>query len=620
MTPKNKRTLIIVGPIIALAIIILVIVILYLTTDFLKSKKDLFLKYMSQNVDAAKIVIDNKSEKEYSNLLKQNKNESKMEINATYTENINTSQENKNNDLNKLKLSIDSQSEYMNNYEYKDIRLIYNNASMIRTEYIKENEKYGLRFPERFNQFLTVENQNLKQIATQAGFSEELTEIIPENIQEYDINNVFSLSDEEIETLKNRYSNVIKNNIPKNKYSKQKDALITIGEQSINSTAYSITLTQEEANDIYIKLLEELKEDDIIKNKLSQMEPLSSIFNLIKQDERAYNLSNLEEECTRLIEEKINYIQQNNIGTSEVKFTVYQTKGNTVRTQISEEARQITLDFDITDTNNINVNIQNKNINQEKENESNTKIIKTNDGEGNKFSIKFEKTLGDDISQIEFYRNKKINDSDATINTGISYNDGNDNLLEITSDENVTINQDFTRKIELDEVNSVIANDYDESLISKWTNQVKEYLEQVRTKNQSVFANISKISFFKDVFGLPEEVVQTEPTETTEVEKNRFNAKFEFYTGKEKKKEDIVKLLEETKNCLKGAQVAYSNEGNTEGTKKLESIKLEVEDGSNKEELAESIKDMLEESKTYTVEVEKNSNDLIVTVNITVNK
>lgn len=620
MTPKNKRTLIIVGPIIALAIIILVIVILYLTTDFLKSKKDLFLKYMSQNVDAAKIVIDNKSEKEYSNLLKQNKNESKMEINATYTENINTSQENKNNDLNKLKLSIDSQSEYMNNYEYKDIRLIYNNASMIRTEYIKENEKYGLRFPERFNQFLTVENQNLKQIATQAGFSEELTEIIPENIQEYDINNVFSLSDEEIETLKNRYSNVIKNNIPKNKYSKQKDALITIGEQSINSTAYSITLTQEEANDIYIKLLEELKEDDIIKNKLSQMEPLSSIFNLIKQDERAYNLSNLEEEYTRLIEEKINYIQQNNIGTSEVKFTVYQTKGKTVRTQISEEARQITLDFDITDTNNINVNIQNKNINQEKENESNTKIIKTNDGEGNKFSIKFEKTLGDDISQIEFYRNKKINDSDATINTGISYNDGNDNLLEITSDENVTINQDFTRKIELDEVNSVIANDYDESLISKWTNQVKEYLEQVRTKNQSVFANISKISFFKDVFGLPEEVVQTEPTETTEVEKNRFNAKFEFYTGKEKKKEDIVKLLEETKNCLKGAQVAYSNEGNTEGTKKLESIKLEVEDGSNKEELAESIKDMLEESKTYTVEVEKNSNDLIVTVNITVNK
>lgn len=620
MTPKNKRTLIIVGPIIALAIIILVIVILYLTTDFLKSKKDLFLKYMSQNVDAAKIVIDNKSEKEYSNLLKQNKNESKMEINATYTENINTSQENKNNDLNKLKLSIDSQSEYMNNYEYKDIRLIYNNASMIRTEYIKENEKYGLRFPERFNQFLTVENQNLKQIATQAGFSEELTEIIPENIQEYDINNVFSLSDEEIETLKNRYSNVIKNNIPKNKYSKQKDALITIGEQSINSTAYSITLTQEEANDIYIKLLEELKEDDIIKNKLSQMEPLSSIFNLIKQDERAYNLSNLEEEYTRLIEEKINYIQQNNIGTSEVKFTVYQTKGKTVRTQISEEARQITLDFDITDTNNINVNIQNKNINQEKENESNTKIIKTNDGEENKFSIKFEKTLGDDISQIEFHRNKRINDSDATINTGISYNDGNDNLLEITSDENVTINQDFTRKIELDEVNSVIANDYDESLISKWTNQVKEYLEQVRTKNQSVFANISKISFFKDVFGLPEEVVQTEPTETTEVEKNRFNAKFEFYTGKEKKKEDIVKLLEETKNCLKGAQVAYSNEGNTEGTKKLESIKLEVEDGSNKEELAESIEDMLEESKTYTVEVEKNSNDLIVTVNITVNK
>lgn len=82
----------------------------------------------------------------------------------------------------------------------------------------------------------------------------------------------------------------------------------------------------------------------------------------------------------------------------------------------------------------------------------------------------------------------------------------------------------------------------------------------------------------------------------------------------------MIKLLDEAKTSLKGAQVSYSNEGNTESEKKLQGIKLTIEDGVKNVELAENIKTMLQANKTYTVTVEKNANDMVTTILISLNK
>ena len=619
MTPKTKKIVIVALPIIV-AIIILSLAILYFTTDFLKSNEKLFLKYMSQNVEAFKMISDNKSEKEYTNLLKQNKYTSTTELNATYTENISTSEEKKDNDINKLKLVINSQSEYLNNYSYKDINVNYNDSNLLRAEYIHENEKYGIRFPNKFNQFLAVENHDLKQIATNSGFTEEQVGIIPENIQEYDYNGVFNFTDDEIETLKNSYTNLINSNVSSDRYSKQKDVMITIGENSIYTNAYSLTLTQEQANDLYIKILQQLKDDEIIINKLSQVEPIGTIINLIRKDEGAYNSQYLGDNYKELIEQKIHDIEQNNIGTEEVTYTVYQMRGNTVRTQIEEKSRQITIDLNITDNDNIEVDIEDKNNNQEQEDQQTIKIIKDNNEEENDFSIVTEKILGEKISGLFIYRNKKISENEVDVQTGINYNDGQNNLLEAKLIEKVSLNQETQEKIELNDENSVTLNDYKEELVTKWVNAVKEYLNQTVKNNQTIIKNIEKVDIIKKLLNIPDEVVQVETTETTEIDKNKFNAKFEFYTGKEKKGEEVKKLLEEAKTSLKNAQVSYSNEGYTEGTKKLQSIKLIVEKDANKAELADSVKEMIEDTKSYTVEIEKNTNDIVTAIIITVNK
>lgn len=619
MAIKNNKIIFIVILVVIL-LIITILAILYINTDFLKSNKKLFLKYMSQNIDAAKIVIDNKSEKEYTNLLKQNKYQSVSELNVTYTENINTSEENKNNDINKLKLRIDSQSEYMNKYLYKDINITYNNSNILKAEYLQDNEQYGIRFPNKFKQFLAVENYDLKEIANKASIEEKKVAIIPDTIEEYDYNGVLSFSDDELEVLKNKYLNIIDSNIDKDKYTKQKNVMITIGENSVYTNAYSLSLTKEQANDIYIKILEQLKTDQIIINKLSQMEPIGSLINLIRGEEKAYNNKYLEENYISSIEQKIQDIQQNNIGTDEVICTVYQIDGRTVRTQIIEELVQLTIDINNMDNDNIELSIQNKNINEEQDDQQTININKNANNEESKFNIEIEKKLGDTINKLNIFRNKKIGEKEVNTQTGITYNDSNKNLLEANLTQNTELNSENEQKLKFNEENSVILNNYEGELITKWTNQVTEYLKQTKDSNQKLLTDIKKINIIKRFLNIPESTVTIEPTETTDIEKNRFNAKFEFYTGKEKKAEEVKKLIEEAKTSLNNAQVSYSNEGYTEGTKKLQSIKLIVEKDANKVELADSIKEMIEETATYTIEVEKNSNDLITAVNITVNK
>ncbi|MBR3162679.1 MAG: hypothetical protein IKF17_01080 [Clostridia bacterium] len=617
MTLKNKKVLIIIP--IVIVFVILILAVLYFTTDFMKSNKTLFIKYISQNVDAAKIVFDNKSEKEYSNILRQNKYESVAELKSTYTEKIDTSEENKNNDINKLKAIINTQSEYLNNYLYKDIKITYNDSNILKAEYIHDNEKYGIRFPERFNQFLAVENHDLKQIGSNASLSEEITDLIPDNIQEIDYNNMLIFTDEELQNLKNKYLDILSLNVPNDKYSKQKNALITVGENSFNTTAYSITLTQEQANDIYIKILEQLKDDEIIINKLSQLEPMCVALNMLRKNEEANNVKYLEEHYVKAIEQRIEEIRQNNIGTNQVKCTVYQTNENTVRTQITEEARELTIDFDISDRNNVSVKIYNNNANQEQANERTVVISKKNDNQESTLSFELENIQGNNTSSLKINRNININESEVNAQTVLNYNDGEDNLLEVTYSDNSQLNKEFNRTINLDDNNSVILNNYQQEMVTKWINEVKTYLQQIKTNNATIIKNVENIKLISMFLNISQEAIETESDITTEVDRSRFNVKFEFYTGKEKKTEEIKKLLDEAKNSIKNAQVSYSNEGSTQGTKKLESIKLEVSDNADNPKLAESVKELLEDSKTYTVEIEKNSNDIVTGVKITVN-
>lgn len=494
---KGKKILIIVIPLFLIIIVCaIVLFLLYINTDFLKSDETLFLKYISQNADALKAVIDNTSEKEFTNVLRQNKYESTSNLVATYTENVNTSQENTKNDINKIKITTETQSDYPNEYLYKNTKIMYNDSSLFTNEFIHEGQKYGIRFPQKFSQFLAVENHDVKKTLTDAGIEELIVAIIPENLEEFDLKNLITFTDEEIATMKANYLAVFSDNISKDKFSKQKDALITIGKNSIYTNAYSVTITQEQANNLYIKMLEQLKTDEIILNKISQLEPYFTAYDFIKRGNREANNDNIKRFYQDKIQEKIDEISRNNIGADEVKYTVYEANGITARTQILEKTTQIIIDFNKADDG-IELNIKSENANEQAENKDNVQIVKKYSNGESKFLINLEKIVGEVTSKIELYRNINIQSSNPKAELGLTYDDGNNNILEAKFDEDIKLEQEISKNVETTEQNTVILNNYEAERTSAWTNQMKDYLNSVIQENQQIINNLRQVNWLR---------------------------------------------------------------------------------------------------------------------------
>ena len=52
----------------------------------------------------------------------------------------------------------------------------------MQVEYIQENNNYGLRFSDLFNQFAMIENSNLKNLYKNMGYTDEEVANIPDSI------------------------------------------------------------------------------------------------------------------------------------------------------------------------------------------------------------------------------------------------------------------------------------------------------------------------------------------------------------------------------------------------------------------------------------------------------
>ena len=220
MTRKKRRTLIVVIIAVILLIIAVACVLLYVNTDMFKSSQTLFLKYTGkgiENLGTITQVISN----EYDEQLETNPYTSNTQIKVNYIENLGTTAESTENSINSLQLTIDGQTNKQEQYDYKDIKLLKDNNQEMQVEYIRENNNYGLRFSDLFNQFAMIENSNLKNLYKNMGYTDEEVANIPDSISiNENLFNDINFSSEEIETLKEKYLNVITQNISKDNISK----------------------------------------------------------------------------------------------------------------------------------------------------------------------------------------------------------------------------------------------------------------------------------------------------------------------------------------------------------------------------------------------------------------
>ena len=595
MPRKKRRTLMILITIVILLAVSISIILLYLNTDLFKSNQTLFVKYFSNNLENLTAIENYNSEETYEELLNSNPYNENLEIKVNYTKNIGTTSENTLNAINTLKIVEEGQVDKTNGYDEKTIKLLNGEEQKMQIEYIKNDNIYGIRFSDLFNQYILAENNNLKDLLSKAGVAKDKIANIPNSI---DANNnileEIKLNNEEKEVIKEEYLPLLTQDMTNLNFEKQKNQIISINEENIVVNAYIMKLTKEQLNNMYIRILEKAKEDQIF---LSKIEKLQNKMNIINVGDT--NKIELKEKIISGIDAIIEKINKNNIGNDETKILVYESKGQTVRTTIQGVDYEINFDYlPIDGKQFLEFKFTNNGVEEWKvtlnQNTNKTSLEINSNNEGTPIKITYEKT-------------KKEQEKNSTINSLIKYEKGTDKV-ETNIEWKTNLVSTIENKITLNNDNSVKLNNLDQEQTQAILNRVKDSLNnKLDTLKQEI--NIEEIKEPLKVVGILKEENMLEGNGVSETEKNRFNSTYEILQGENLEAEAVLNVINIIQNNLINMEV-QSNE----------ILKLEISSNGGNIELANTLKEFIEKQQNvkYNITVEYDNNGLVKYIVLTI--
>ena len=575
---KSKKILIITLIIIlVLAVAGTVFAYLFIATDTFKSDKELFAKYISQNSETLKKFTDLQTKKVYEGLKDEEKYESDTEIKATYSEGGEVS-----NPINNLSAKINIQKDNTEDYFYADGQILYGNEKYLEAEAIKDHEAYGVRFTDIVKQFVTVKNDSkLGEVAKDLGTDSVTLEKIMDVIDGKEKATEEIISKEDVQKIKDKYMNIITNAISNGTFSSNKDAKITYNNNTVSAKAYTVSLTSEQVEGMIVEILNNLKEEDKIGEKY---------------------------------QDKINDIISNITDEKEipaVKITVYEQNKKTIRTAI-EITSLAKITVENTDENNeLKTKIQISGISTETTEEYNIEITKKTDENQENVEAVLSVTNGDDTYQAGISNTLKNSDSEIQIKTIFEYK--KDILTAaLNLNNNIILGDSFEKKQTLANNNYVLNDALAESR-QKVITQLKQVVPEKMT---------TRMGLLMEAIGLKQNnVTETEKPESemTQVDINKFNAKFEFFTGDEVTPENVKTLIGIAKENLGSYEINIvedsQNSGNTTTTdpEKIKySIKLKIEKGKTNEDGTNQILAKISDKKKYKVSIfYKEQNNMI---------
>ena len=118
--------------------------------------------------------------------------------------------------------------------------------------YKQDGETYGIQTNLLDERYIAVRNENLKALAEMFGLD-------PTNVPDkIELDNI-TFTDEELKTLKEKYIGILEENLPEELFSKEK-----VDKQTI----ITLSMGEDKFVEVYTKILETLRNDEIILNKL----------------------------------------------------------------------------------------------------------------------------------------------------------------------------------------------------------------------------------------------------------------------------------------------------------------------------------------------------------------
>lgn len=336
MKKGNNKLVIIIIVFLVLAIIAVGGAYLYFTTDLFKGNEQLFFKYLAQNGQVLKEISSSNESTLVENIINNKyKEEAEMTFNV---ESNNTQIANQSIPAGNFNIKYSGLVDPENNSKSSETTLKYLTTDLFTLKYIRNNDLYALKSDEVVNKYLAFDNNNVKDFAKKLGIQD--TSSIPNKIQQTDFEELFKITKEQEKALLQKYLGVINAQISKDKYKSQKDVTITVDSKDVNTTEYSLELTQDEVVRVLSSILNELKNDDVTLNIIIDKIRILDSENNITVNDLKNNIQNTIDD--------LNSIQTVNGET--IKITVYASNGKLVRTEIKGGDNIIYIDTEKKDT------------------------------------------------------------------------------------------------------------------------------------------------------------------------------------------------------------------------------------------------------------------------------
>lgn len=490
MKKGNGKKIIITVMFIIVAVI-LIVVALYFTTDLLKSQKQLFFKYAMQLTEEdsennLKQYLEKKEKEPY-------KNEGNIKCNVSIPEESIKEQVEKANNIN-----IDFKGNVYNAQQKREqeITLNYDENINFPITFKQSGEYLGIQTEYIGSKYIAFENNNLQELCQKLGMTD--IDNIPNKI-DFEKINAIKFTDEEKEILKQKYKEVLEQQLTDEMFSKSQNA---------ESIIYALELKPEDTKNIIKKLLEELKTDDILLKKMSE---------IVEQEMSSENFDKLIENIDELeIEENIK-IQ---VYVSERKCNKISIEVGVARILLEKEQNNNSAQYDIILT------------------MSKEEVIVTS------LHLKMQYIGLQKLDNItEVYTIKMENTSDGEI-TSYAYDIEN----------KVSFNADTTIE-DINEDNAIILNNQSEKAVSNLMEAIGNRITEVNKRqmeelgvetNLLIYTNPITINGSHIVIDQEKQLLEKYENQISSMEnteKQSYNSMFTKYEGK--RKGEDVKLLYE---------------------------------------------------------------------------
>lgn len=317
MTQKKRFLIVIVIILLILLLLGGVFAYLYFATDLFKTNQQLFFKYLSQNSDVANFMPD-------TNYIQQKQTLSQRPYEFSGDVTFECSNVPDSDIYNQISIAFEGKNDATNQKRKQTTTIKNGEESIFEWNYLKNGNLEALASDEVVNKYVAMESPSLSKVLALFG-NNILSSMTTEQVT-VDFSAFNTFNEQEKKELQQKYLPIFLNEIPAESYQKQKDVVITLGDEKLTTNQYEITLSETELSKVTIALLETLRDDQVLLGKIQQA------------TQNSLTIENLQELCDNAINEKK---RENTTDEQALYLAVFEKDGTLVKTQVQIENYEI---------------------------------------------------------------------------------------------------------------------------------------------------------------------------------------------------------------------------------------------------------------------------------------